>query len=165
MQHSHPSSRTGIGQCARRFISTESTKPCIIAGVTFDDIPGFHHQTDGDVVYGAICDAISTLSHTLIMCTVVPELFAKEGISDSEIFLQLAKDSLQDMRITYVSLSLEGKTPQFGPHMREMRENIARILDLSIEQVGMTAIYGDGLSSYSVGEGVKCLAVVTAEKK
>ena len=52
--------RTGIGQDSHRFLPADSSKPCILAGAIFDDVPGFNANSDGDVMYHAICNAISS---------------------------------------------------------------------------------------------------------
>jgi len=54
MDSSFPIYRTGIGQDSHRFTATDSTKPCIIAGLVFDDVPGLAADSDGDVVLHAI---------------------------------------------------------------------------------------------------------------
>jgi 2-C-methyl-D-erythritol 2,4-cyclodiphosphate synthase len=44
-----------------------------------------------------------------------------------------------------------------------MRENIARVMGLKIEQVGITATSGEGLTDFGCGVGVQCFAIVTTE--
>ena len=66
--------RTGIGQDSHRFLSSDSSKPCIIAGLIFEGCPGFNANSDGDVVFHAICNAISSVTGTLILGAIADDL-------------------------------------------------------------------------------------------
>jgi 2-C-methyl-D-erythritol 2,4-cyclodiphosphate synthase len=45
----------------------------------------------------------------------------------------------------------------------EMRKNTARVMNLDISQVGITATSGEGLTDFGCGDGVQCFAIVTTE--
>lgn len=153
--------RTGIGQDSHRFLPPESSKPCVIAGLIFGDVPGFMANSDGDVVFHAICNAISSLTGVLILGAIADELCLKDGITDSEVFLKEAMKTLGKQRVTHVSITIEAKKPKFKERILEMRENIARVMDLDISQVGLTATSGEGLTDFGCGDGVQCFAIVT----
>lgn len=156
-----PLYRTGIGQDSHRFLSIESSKPCVIGGLIFDEVAGFNANSDGDVVYHALCNAISSLSHTLIMGGIADELCTQDGITDSEIYLQRAVDSLAPQKLFHIAIALEAKKPRFQGRFHEMRHHLARLLQLQPEQVGLTATSGEGLTDFGCGDGVHCLAIVT----
>ena len=86
--------RTGIGQDSHKFLGEESSKPCIIGGILFDDVPGFKANSDGDIVLHAICNAISSLTGKIILGKVADELLAKDGITDSSVYLKAAMETL-----------------------------------------------------------------------
>lgn len=153
--------RTGIGQDSHRFLLPESTKPCIIAGIIFENVPGFNANSDGDVVFHAICNAISSLTGILILGNKADDLCLKDGITDSEVYLQEAMKTLGHQKITHVAITLEGKRPKFKERIIEMRQNIARVMDLDISQVGITATSGEGLTDFGCGEGVQSFVIVT----
>jgi len=155
--------RVCIGESSHRFLPPESAKPCIIAGVTFDDTPGFQDDSDGDVVFHALCNAISSLTHVPVLCTIAQDLCSRDGITDSEVYLKEALKTLEEQKITSVSISLEAKRPTFKDHVFLMRQNISRILHLDIDAIGITAIYGDGLTDCGIGEGVRCSVIICAE--
>lgn len=157
-------SRTGLGKSSHRFLPPESTKPCIIAGIIFDDLPGFQSRSDGDVVFHSLCNAITSLSHVQIIGEIASDLCSREGITDSEVYLHEAIKTLQDEKIVHVSIALEAKRPHFKEYFSEMRDNIARVLQISSEQVGITAIAGDGLSDVGCGDGVTCLSIITTQQ-
>jgi 2-C-methyl-D-erythritol 2,4-cyclodiphosphate synthase len=156
--------RTGIGQDSHRFLPADSSKPCVIAGVIFEGIPGFNANSDGDVVLHAICNAISSLTGVLILGDIADDLCLKEGITDSEVYLQESLNTLKNQKISFVSVSIEAKKPKFKAHLFQMRANIARILNLDITSVGITATSGEGLTDFGCGDGVQCFAIVTTEE-
>jgi len=155
--------RTGVGQDSHRFLTGESSKPCVIAGITFPDVPGLQANSDGDVVYHAICNAITSLTGVLILGGIADDLCLKDGITDSEVYLARAMQTLGNQKITHVAISLEGKRPHFSKELVRMRSNVARVMGLEIEQVGITATTGEGLTDVGCGEGVSCFCIVTSE--
>lgn len=157
--------RTGIGQDSHRFLPPDSTKPCVIAGVIFDSVPGFNANSDGDVVYHAICNAITSLTGVLILGDIADDLCLKDGITDSEVYLLEAMKTLGNQKITHVAVTIEGKKPKFKAYLLEMRSSVARVMGLDITQVGITATSGEGLTDFGCGDGVQCFAIVTTEEK
>lgn len=157
--------KTGIGQDSHRFLPPGSSNPCIIAGLIFHDVPGFMANSDGDVVFHAICNAITSITNVPIMGAIADDLCLKDGITDSEIYLREAMKTIGKQKITHVALTIEAKKPKFSARITEMRENIARIMNLEISQVGITATSGEGLTDFGCGDGVQCFAIVTAQEK
>lgn len=156
--------RTGIGQDSHRFLASDSSKPCVIGGLIFEDAPGFNANSDGDIVLHAICNAISSLTGVLILGNIADDLCLKDGITDSEIYLIEAIKTLEKQYITHVAVTIEAKKPKFKHRLIEMRENIARIMHLDLSQVGITATSGEGLTDFGCGDGVQAFAIVTTQE-
>ncbi len=156
-----PKYRTGIGEDSHRFLTEETTKPCVIAGLVFEEVPGFKANSDGDVVFHAICNAISSLTGVLILGEIADELLAKNGITDSEVFLKEGLKLLGQQKIVHVALSLEGSRPHFKERIQEMRDNIARVLEIDNSQVGITATTGEGLTDYGLGDGLHVFCILS----
>lgn len=157
--------RMGIGQDSHRFMPPDSSKPCIIAGLIFEDAPGFNANSDGDVVFHAICNAITSLTGVLILGGIADDLCLKDGISDSEVYLREAMKTLGGQKIVHVAVTIEAKKPKFKERLLEMRTNVARVMNLDVKQVGITATSGEGLTDFGCGDGVQCFAIVTTEEK
>lgn len=162
---SRPIIRTGIGQDSHRFLPVDSSKPCIIAGVIFEDTPGLKANSDGDVVYHSICNAITSLTGVLILGGLADDLCLKDGITDSQVYLEEAFKSLGNQQITHIAITIEAKRPHFNKYLLEMRQNIARVLQLHISQVGITATSGEGLTDFGCGEGIQSFCIVTSIEK
>lgn len=153
--------RTGLGQDSHRFLPPESSKPCVIGGLIFNEVPGFNANSDGDLVFHAICNAITSLTGVLILGGLADDLCLKDGITDSEVYLKEALKTLGKQKISHVAISLEGKKPHFKKHLLALRTNIARVMQLDISQVGVTATSGEGLTDFGCGDGVQCFAIIT----
>ncbi len=153
--------RVGIGQDSHRFLPSDSAKPCIVAGLIFEDCPGLAADSDGDVVFHAICNAISSVSGVPILGGVAIDLCHKDGITDSQVYLEKALEFLKTQKVQHVALTIEGKRPRFQKRVDEMRRNIARVMNLRLDQVGLTVTSGDGLTDFGCGEGLQCFCIVT----
>ena len=158
---SFPIFRTGIGQDSHRFLPSESSKPCVVAGVIFEGVPGLDADSDGDVAYHAICNAITSLSGVPILGGIAMDLCRKDGITDSQVYLERAVESLGSQKIVHVALAIEGKRPHFQGQIDAMRKKVAKVLELSLQQVGITATSGDGLTDFACGEGLQCFCTLT----
>ncbi len=153
--------RTGIGQDSHRFLAHDASKPCVIAGVIFEDVPGFQANSDGDAVFHAICNAISSLSGVKVLGGIADEMLEKDGITDSSFYLKVALKSLAKQTISHLAVSIEAKRPRFGSRTEQLRQSIAENMGLKLEQVGLTATSGEGLTDFGCGEGIQVLCVLT----
>ncbi|MBS0648026.1 MAG: 2-C-methyl-D-erythritol 2,4-cyclodiphosphate synthase [Verrucomicrobia bacterium] len=153
--------RTGLGQDSHRFLPEDSTKPCILAGLVFDEAPGMASDSDGDVIFHAICNAITSLTGVQILGGIADDLCQKDGLTDSQIYVQRALETLRPQKIEHVALAIEAKRPRLQHRIEEMRSKIASVLHLRLNQVGITATASDGLTEFGLGEGIQCLCIIT----
>lgn len=161
MQQKFPIYRTGIGQNSRRFLPEDSSKPCLIGGLIFDDVPGLDAESDGDVVYLAICNAITSLSGHPILGGIARELCRKDGITDSQVYVEKALDTLGNQKIVHVAISIEGKKPEIEGRIESMKKKIAQTLSILPDQIGITATSGNGLTDFGCGDGLQCFAIIS----
>lgn len=155
--------KTGIGQDSHHFEPENSKKKCVIGGLIFDNVPGFLANSDGDIVFHAITNAISSISGTLILGTIADELCLNQGITDSEVYLKEALKTLGDQKITHIAITIEGNRPKLKLRIEEMRQHIANVMGIEKSQVGITATTGEKLTSFGKGEGVQCFAIVSTQ--
>lgn len=133
----------------------------MIGGILFEDVPGLDHDSDGDVVFHAICNAITSVTGVPILGGIVNELLKKDGYTDSSIYVEHALKTLKNIKISHVALSIEGKRPRMQEKLEPMRKKIADLLHIDLSQIGITATSGDGLSDYGCGDGLHCLCIMT----
>ncbi len=156
--------RTGIGQDSHRFLGEESDKRCIIAGLPFEGVPGMDADSDGDVVFHAICNAITSITHVPILGEIAPKLCHDEGITNSRIYLEEALETLEGNEIEHVALTIEGQRPRMQKRSLEIRQSVAEVLKVGVDQVGITFTTGDGLTSFGRGEGLMCFCTLTTSQ-
>src|SRR3990172_4410310 len=130
-----PRVRVGIGQDSHRFLPADSTKPCVIGGVVFGETPGLAADSDGDVIFHAICNAITSLTGVPILGGIAMDLCHKDGITDSSVYLEKALRTLGKQKIEHVALALDGKKPHFQVKIETMRKKIAATMKIDISQV------------------------------
>lgn len=156
--------RTGIGQDSHRFEKEKGDKKCIVAGLVFEDAPGLDADSDGDVIFHAICNAITSLTHVPILGKIAIDLCHNQGITDSRVYLDEALKTLGKQTVEHVALAIEGKRPKFQKRADEIRQSVAKAMNLSMTQVGITFTSGDDLTSFGRGEGLMCYALVTTKE-
>lgn len=156
-----PIYRTGIGQDSHRFLSEESSKPCIIAGIVFDDVLGLAADSDGDVVFHSICNAITSLTGIPMLAAIAKDLCLNSGITDSKVYLEKAFETLKNQKIVHLAISIEAKKPRIENKIGHMKQKISEILKLDMSQIGITVTSGDGLTDFGCGEGIQAFCIMT----
>ncbi len=152
--------KVGIGQDSHRFDFDNKDKKLVLGGIVFENEPALNGNSDADVVLHAITNAISGVTCKNIIGKVADDMCAN-GITDSEEYLKEALKYLGQYKIEHLSVSIECKTPKITPKIEEMRANIARILNIEENQVGITATTGEGLTAFGQAQGISTFCVVT----
>ena len=153
-----------IGQDSHRFESDDSQKPLLLGGIIIPGCPGLAGNSDADVVLHAITNAVSGISCVNVLGKIADDLCKKQGITDSNVYLQKAIETLGMYNIVHVSISIEAKRPHLSDYILPMRKKIAEILGITPDHVGITATTGEGLTSFGRGEGIQAFVIITVEK-
>jgi 2-C-methyl-D-erythritol 2,4-cyclodiphosphate synthase len=157
----YPVYRTGIGQSSHRFLPIDSSKPCVVGGVIFDSVPGLDAESDGDVVFHALCNAITTLTGVSILNGIAVDLCRKDGITDSQVYVERALHALGKQKIVHAAFAIEAKKPRIDDRIESLRKQIAHVLSVKLSQVGVTVTSGEGLTDFGCGDGLQCFCVLT----
>ena len=136
--------KVAIGQDSHRIDDENSVKKLMLGGVEFQEDFSLVANSDGDVVLHALTNAVSGITGHNILGKVADEM-CRNGIVDSEMYLREAVRFLEE-KIVHVSISIEAKVPKMSPKIDEMRNNIARILEIEEKNVGITATTGESLT-------------------
>lgn len=152
--------KVGIGQDSHKIDYTNTEKKLILGGVEFEEKFSILANSDGDVVLHAITNAVSGVTCKNILGKISDEMCNVKGIKNSEEYL---KESLKYLNepISHISISIECKVPKISPEIEEMRKNIARILNINENCVGITATSGEGLTEFGKGNGINVFACIT----
>ena len=133
----------------------------MIGGVIFEGVPGLDSESDGDVVYHALCNAITSLTGAVILGQIATELCRKDGITDSGVYVEKALETLRGQKIVHAAFTIEGKRPRLQEQIDSVKRKIASLCGILETQVGLTVISGDGLTDVGCGEGLQCICVLT----
>jgi len=153
--------KVAVGQDSHRFEENKTKKELILGGITFENEVGLQGNSDADVILHAITNAISGITCINIIGKVSDDI-CKAGIIDSEVYLEKALTYFTG-KIVHLSISIECLNPKITPKIKEMRENIARILNINETDIGITATTGEGLTGMGKGQGIACFVIITAE--
>ena len=154
-----------IGQESHRF-----GEPC---GDTFIKLGGIdipfdkpiEANSDGDVVYHAITNAISGFTGVNILGGEADVICLDKGIKNSAVYIDKALEYLTDGKIIHCSITIECLCPKLKPHIPAMKESIGNILGIPASSVGITATTGEGLTGFGRGEGIQVFCILTFTKE
>lgn len=150
--------KTGLGQDSHAF--ENNNKPLILAGIVFDYKQGLRANSDGDVVLHAITNSISSITGVNILGKKADTL-CQQGITDSGEYLSLALNDLSKWDIQHLSISIECLNPKITPNIGKMKDNLGKLLNMSPDDIGITATTGEGLSDFGKGRGIQVLSLLT----
>jgi len=152
----------GTGYDVHRF--AEGRK-LILGGVEIAHTHGLDGHSDADVLCHAIADAIlgaigeRDIGHHFpnndpTIC----------GISSLEIVRKAANlVAAAGGRLINIDSCLIAEAPKIGPHIAAMKANLARVLGLSEQRVGIKATTNERMGFLGRGEGMAATAVASVE--
>jgi len=152
--------RTGFGFDLHRM---ESGRKFIVGGVNIPHDKGFLGHSDGDLVLHALCDAVlGALCAGEIGILFPPTDPTIKGIDSKKI----AKKVLEIVRqyhgeITHIDATLITQEPKIKPHYEEVRQSLAAIFEMPLEQVSFKSKSHEHVGEIGRGEAAMCHAVAT----
>jgi len=153
--------KVGIGQDSHRFDFEDHDKKLLLGGVLFDGEPPLKGNSDADVILHSITNAISGVTCVNILGGISDELCLGQGITDSSVYLREALKYMNEYRIVHLSISIECLRPKITPKLSEIRQNLARLLDITEGCIGITATTGEGLTQFGQGLGIQVFSIIT----
>mgnify|MGYP001579806778 CR=1 FL=1 len=154
--------KTGLGQDSHAF-DGENSKALILGGVVFDHPQGLKGNSDADVILHSVTNAISSITGKNILGATADAL-CQQGVVDSSEYLKLALRDLDTWKITHIAISIECLTPKISPKIMALKSSIANLTGVSVEDVGITATTGEGLTDFGKGKGIQVLSIITVAK-
>jgi 2-C-methyl-D-erythritol 2,4-cyclodiphosphate synthase len=138
--------RIGYGWDSHEF---KSGIPLRIGGVEIEHPKGLGGHSDGDVLLHAITDALLGAIAAPDIGTLFSPGDARWKGADSALFLQ---EALRRMRtagytITNIDSTLILAKPKIGPHALAIRENLAGLLDIPADCIGIKAKTPEGMGT------------------
>ena len=156
--------RVGNGYDVHRLVED---RKLILGGVEIPYEKGLLGHSDADVLVHSIMDALLGACGESDIGKHFPDSDAVfKGIS-SLVLLGKVKDILDAKGYTIGNIDsiIVAEKPKLAPHIDEMKERIAGILQLDIDCIGIKATTTEGLGFTGSGEGIAAYAVVNVFKK
>jgi 2-C-methyl-D-erythritol 2,4-cyclodiphosphate synthase len=156
--------KIGLGHDSHRF-SCDNSKPCMIGGVEFFDVPALSGNSDADVCLHALINAILSAIQKGSLSRFADDM-CKTGVTDSADYLEVALWYLnnQNLKIQSISISIEAARPKLEAHLDKIEQNIARLCDVPPDVIGLTCTSGEKLTAFGRGEGVQVFCTVLVSK-
>jgi len=154
--------RTGIGYDVHRLVEG---RPLVLGGVTLEHDRGLLGHSDADVLCHAIADAVlGALGEPDIGYWFPPSDLSIAGINSLEILRKCAEIAAQKGAVLHnVDATLIAERPKIRPHVERMRANIAEVLGIRPDQVGIKATTNELLGFLGREEGMAAMAVCTVD--
>jgi 2-C-methyl-D-erythritol 4-phosphate cytidylyltransferase / 2-C-methyl-D-erythritol 2,4-cyclodiphosphate synthase len=135
-----------------------------LCGMRIPHSHGVVAHSDGDVALHALCDAIFGILGDGDIGTHFPPADEKWRGASSDQFLAFACQRLSARGgiLDHLDISIVCERPRIGPFRDAMRQRIASIANVDIEQVGLKATTSERLGFTGRSEGLAALATVTA---
>jgi 2-C-methyl-D-erythritol 4-phosphate cytidylyltransferase/2-C-methyl-D-erythritol 2,4-cyclodiphosphate synthase len=150
--------RTGMGFDVHAFAGEG---PIMLGGIPVQHDRGLAGHSDADVVLHALTDALLGAAGLGDIGEHFPPTDPQWKGMSSDHFLRHAASLLRDRGalIDHVDCTIIAEAPKVGPHRAAMRERIAEVLALRLEQVSIKATTTEGLGFTGRREGIAAQAV------
>ena len=153
-------SRTGMGYDVHAF---EGDGPIMMGGIEVPHSRGLAGHSDADVALHSITDALLGAAGLGDIGEHFPPSDPQWKGAASEVFLSHAAKLIRERngQIDHVDCTIIAEEPKVGPHRSAMREKIAEILGLPVDQVSIKATTTEGLGFTGRREGIAAQAVAS----
>lgn len=155
--------RIGHGYDVHRLVEG---RDLILGGVKIEHETGLLGHSDADVLLHAISDALLGAAALGDIGKLFPDNDEKYKGADSLLLLRKVGVHLfsAGYKIVNIDATVIAQAPKLAPHIRGMRVNIARALDLDISDVSVKATTEEGLGFSGEKKGIAAHAVCLIEK-
>ncbi len=155
--------KVGIGFDVHDFIEN---RPLIIGGVTIPYNLGLNGHSDADVLIHSIIDSIVGVTLGKDIGSIFPDNDQQYKNINSKILLEKSYQLLTDAgyQISNIDSTIIAQLPKLSPYIYEMREIIAKILQLDIDDVTIKATTTEHLGFVGRKEGIASISVALLTK-
>lgn len=155
--------RVGLGFDVHQLVEN---RDLWLGGIRIEHSHGLLGHSDADVLIHAICDALLGAANLRDIGFHFPDTGKEYAGIDSKILLRRTTDLLKDKgyAIGNVDVTVCAEQPKLNPHIPAMKEVLAPLMDLDLEDVSIKATTTERLGFTGRKEGISAYAVVLIEK-
>jgi 2-C-methyl-D-erythritol 2,4-cyclodiphosphate synthase len=157
-------SLSGIGYDCHRFAPG---RRLILGGVEIPHERGLEGHSDADVLTHAVIDALLGAAGAGDIGECFPDTDERYRDADSLGLLEIVLTTViaAGFEVENVDCTVIMEAPRLGPRRQEIRERLARALNLPVRRVNVKATTGEGMGFVGRGEGVAALAVASLSSR
>lgn len=155
--------RIGIGYDLHRL---SENRDLIVGGVKIPHEKGLLGHSDADVLVHAIIDALLGAMSFPDIGTLFPDTDAKYKDADSIELLKEVYSKVTDngYKINNIDTNIIAQAPKMMPYIPKMKEKLAEILRLSVEDISIKAKTKENLDAVGEKLAIEAQAVVLLTK-
>ena len=150
--------RVGLGYDVHKLVDG---RKLIIGGVDIPHEKGLLGHSDADVLVHAVMDSILGALALGDIGKHFPDTDEKYKGADSIKLLEFVYNLIDEKgyAIGNIDCTIIAQSPKMAPHIQNMRENIAKILNTSIENINVKATTEEGLGFTGAKEGIAAQSI------
>lgn len=156
-----PAPRVGVGIDTHAFGKAQDH--IVLGGARIPSESGLIAHSDGDVLVHAVMDALLSAAALPDIGHFFPDTDPAFADADSLRLLERVRNLLSEKGFAprNVSAAIQAERPRLQKYIPAMRENIARALRISPDDVGLSAGTNEGLGYVGEGKGITVTAYVS----
>jgi len=156
--------RVGFGYDVHRLANN---RELWLGGVKIDHTQGLLGHSDADVLIHAVCDALLGAANLRDIGFHFPDTAGEYKDIDSKILLKRTLDVITEKGyvIGNIDATICAERPKINPHIPEMQEVIAGILNIPVDDISIKATTSEKMGFVGREEGFAAYAVALIEKK
>ncbi|MFU7515809.1 2-C-methyl-D-erythritol 2,4-cyclodiphosphate synthase [Clostridium sp. HCS.1] len=156
--------RIGLGYDVHRLVEG---RDLIIGGVNIPFEKGLLGHSDADVLLHAIMDSLLGASALGDIGTLFPDTDIRfKGISSINLLKEVGKLLTENgYVINNIDSTIIAQRPKMAPYIKEMRDNIAKALNIDLMKINVKATTEEGLGFTGTGEGISSQSICLIEMK
>ena len=150
--------RVGMGYDVHKLVEN---RKLILGGVEIQHEKGLLGHSDADVLLHAIMDSILGALALGDIGKHFPDTDEKYKGADSMKLLEFVYNLINEKGygIGNIDCTIIAQSPKMAPHIQNMRENIAKALNTSIENINVKATTEEGLGFTGAKEGIAAQSI------
>jgi 2-C-methyl-D-erythritol 2,4-cyclodiphosphate synthase len=139
----------------------------VLGGVDIPSPEGLEGHSDADVLCHALADALLGAIADGDIGQHFPNTDPRWKNADSVELLRavVVRVKAKGFRVVNVDAAIQAEKPKVMPYAQRMRERLAPVLGVTIDDVSVKATTMEGLGAIGRGEGIAVMAVATVEKR
>lgn len=155
--------RVGMGYDVHRLVEG---RELWMGGIRLEYEMGLLGHSDADVLIHAICDAILGAANMRDIGYHWPDTSDETEGMDSKIILKKTIELIatKDYRLVNVDATICAERPKMNPHIPQMQETMAAVMDCDPDQISIKATTTEKLGFTGRQEGISAYAVALLEK-